>query len=381
MPAVLFAALVVASGQSQDFAPAWKTVESSIRARYYAAKTNKEKMDRLLAKYGPAATAAKTRQDFSKSVNAMIDEFGDSHFDFATTEDQGFYFMDGITKQEKGVQMPHIGAWFDTSSGENVVQYVLNGTNGEKAGLRKGDVVLTIDGEPFTPVASLAPRVGKESKLAVKRGGQRLELTVTPESANAVGLFIDASRTSAQVIKQGDKSIAYYRVWTMIDRKVADAMTNWLLRGAGQRTDACILDLRDGFGGRPEYFYEPFFAPQIPIEWNIGGNTVNQITGYAKPLAVLTNGGTRSAKEVVSGIFKKSKRATLVGQPTKGDVLGTFPQALYDWGYLEIPMVQLTLAGETLERNPVKPDITVKEETTSDDKDPIVQAALDLLAK
>lgn len=381
MPATLLVAALLTATQTQEYAASWKTVESSVRSRYYGARTNKEKMDRLLEKYGPTASAAKSRQEFSQAVNAMIDEFGDSHFDFATEEDQGFYFMDAIVRQENGRKMPHIGAWFNTTGGKAMVQYVLNGSNGDKAGLRKGDVVLTVDGEKFSPVSSLKARFGKESTLSVQRGTQVLEIKVTPEEANAVNLFIDASRTSPQVFKVGNKSIGYYRVWTMIDRKVADSMTNWVLRGPGQRTDAFILDLRDGFGGRPEYFYEPFFAPQIPIDWNIGGNTVNQITGYSKPMAVLTNGGTRSAKEVVSGIFKKSKRATLVGQPTKGDVLGTFPQALADWGYLEIPMVQLTLAGETLEKNPVKPDLAVDEKFTFEGKDSVIEAAKEFLAK
>jgi len=166
----------------------------------------------------------------------------------------------------------------------------------------------------------------------------------------------------------------------MVDIQISDMLGIFVRQGLAGRSDALIYDLRDGFGGRPEGFFELFFAPDYELAWGLGSVTSKQRTGYDKPMVVLTNEGTRSAKEVVSAIFKKSKRATLIGQPTKGDVLGTFPQMIGDWGILEIPMVDLAFEGERMEKNPVQPDISVKDDPFRPG-DEQFEAALDHLSK
>jgi carboxyl-terminal processing protease len=106
-----------------------------------------------------------------------------------------------------------------------------------------------------------------------------------------------------------------------------------------------------------------------------------QLFGYGRPLVVLINGGSRSAKEVLSYIFKKSGRATLVGQKTAGNVLGTFPQAINDWAYLEVPMLDVLADGVRLEGTGVAPDVPVAKEFDATGNDLDLQAALDRLAK
>ena len=188
-------------------------------------------------------------------------------------------------------------------------------------------------------------------------------------------MFYNATRRSAKVTEIECNKIGYVRIWTMIDKKFHEFLTNYVTRGAGKDTDAMIYDVRDGFGGRPEGFYEAFFAPEYTVDWHIQNVTISQITGYQKPLILMTNPGTRSAKEVVSNIFKLSKRATVLGGPTAGDVLGTTPYRVADWAYLEIPMVDLSMQGERLEKNPVKPDVDLGTEFDKDGEDLYLAAA------
>src|SRR5690606_25053896 len=151
----------------------------------------------------------------------------------------------------------------------------------------------------------------------------------------------------------------YIRVWTMVDEKFHQFLTNYVTRGAGKDTDAMIYDVRDGFGGRPEGYYEAFFAPAYTVDCHVQNATISQTTGYQKPLILMTTPGTRSAKEVASNIFKLSRRPTVPGGPTAGDVRGTPPYRVADWAYLEIPMVDLSTQGVRLEKNPVKPDVNL----------------------
>ena len=119
-------------------------------------------------KYEPKAKAAKDKAEFGKSVNDMIADFGDSHFGFFTKSDQGFYMMQSLVSRP-GTEMPHIGAWFRPAARGFEIQMLVEGGVAAGAGLRKGDVVTQIDGQPFTPVDSLAAKVGQKVKLTYSR--------------------------------------------------------------------------------------------------------------------------------------------------------------------------------------------------------------------
>ena len=375
-------AIAQPSPQNTDtYQDVWRKVESAIRTRYYARESRKDEMERLLSTYGPLASSARTRETFAIHVQKMIEEFGDSHFALETDADQGFYFADAILRQENAKGLPFIGAWFEPAPNGQRVRYILNASEAEEAGLRPGDVVIHAADRPFQPVYSFMTPQNKTVELTVQRGSQQLTIHVQPQTQNAIDAFYAATMRSTRIIQHDGKRYAYGRIWSMIDRKFADHIYNWLLRGAGQNSDGFILDLRDGFGGRPENFYEPLFAPEHTIEWNMGQLTIKQLTGYQKPVVVLINGGTRSAKEVVSAILKDSDRALLVGSPTKGDVLGTFPLAIEDWAYLEIPMVDLRLNGKRLERAPVEPHIHLPREYGDSAEDLFLARALQELSQ
>jgi carboxyl-terminal processing protease len=144
-------------------------------------------------------------------------------------------------------------------------------------------------------------------------------------------------------------------------------------------TDAFILDLRDGFGGRPERFADVFFRPDVKVNWDFGSNKNVQHFGYGKPLVVLINSGSRSAKELLSYILKSSKRATLIGTQTAGNVLGTSPNRINDWCILELPMVDVSVDGVRLEKNGVQPNIKVLDGFDKDGNDVVIGRAVEFL--
>src|SRR5262249_36822206 len=82
-------------------------------------------------------------------------------------------------------------------------------------------------------------------------------------------------------------------------------------------------------------------------------------SGYDKPMVVLINGGTRSAKEHFACQFKKTGRATLVGTRTAGAFLGAGGFPVGKDGLLELAVGGLKLDGKRLEGGGVAPDIEV----------------------
>ncbi|AIE85874.1 S41 family peptidase [Fimbriimonas ginsengisoli] len=374
-PLTLLAAFALAQ-TSDNFPKLWEQVSSSISSRYYARKTRGEEMNRLLEKYKPIATEAHSRAEFSKAVNDMIAEFHDSHFAFYGDDQQGYYVMDGLLRRTGAAEMPNIGAWYRLGPDGYTVQMVVNGGPAEAAGIRKGDKILAADGKPFKPVASFG--VDGNVKLSILRGYQRWEKEVKPQKGSAVEMFLDGTRDSVRVIDQGPKKIGYIHVWTL----ASDAFRNALagaVYGKLSETDAIVLDLRDGFGGRPEGFADPFFRPEARLEWKTSFGDSKQLFGYQRPLIVLINEGSRSAKEVLSLILKKSGRATLVGSTTAGNVLGTFPQRLSDWAYIEIPMTDVITDGVRLEGRGVDPDVRVPKEFDAEGHDLYLSKALEIL--
>ncbi|RYG33204.1 PDZ domain-containing protein [bacterium] len=374
-------ALSLSLAPAEDFAPAWEKIETSIRQRYYARTARKSDMDRLLAKYGPIVKAAGDRKAFDGAMDSMIAEFRDSHFDFLTPEEQGYYLMDNLLRQDKAEEMPNVGAWFRLDGDGYTVQMVLEDGAAAKAGLRAGDVITSLDGVPFSPVESLKSRVGKTVPLVYRRRGAETTTTIAVSTARPLKMFLEASRASTRVIDQGGRKFGYFHLWTQASDDFRNALSN-AIYGRLKDTDAFILDLRGGFGGRPEGFADPFFRPDMKLDWKTTPTAgYSQNFGYSRPLVVLIDKGSRSAKEILSFILQKSKRATLIGETTAGNVLGTSPYRINDWSFLEIPMVDVAIEGVRLEGKGVAPDIAVSQSPSADGKDATVEKAVEVLLK
>lgn len=376
---VATALLAPTSTATDDFAAEWKRAEDAIRGRYYARVSRKSEMERYLGEAAAKARGAQSRAAFNEAMDAMIARFADSHFAFHTDQEQGYYMFDGLLRGDNSAPMPHVGAWFRPAArGGWEVRMVLDGEAAALAGLRRGDLVVTADGAPFAPIASLRGKTRVE--LGIRRDGQDLRRTLEVKNDPALALFLRASRQSGRVIEANGKRIGYFRLWTMGTDGFRQALAS-AVNGPLAETDAFILDLRDGFGGRPEGFADAFFRPAAQLEWGGEGGRWTQQFGYAKPLFVLINDGSRSAKEVLALILQSSGRAKLVGTRTAGAVLGTSPYRLNAWSFLEIPMVELKVNGRVLEDNGVVPDVEVAEGVLPDGRDRVLARALDLAGR
>lgn len=379
---MLFAPLAFAialQAPKVDFVKAWTGIRNAIETRYYARQPDHDRMESLLNKYEPAAKSATSQGAFEKSVNDMIADFGDSHFGFFTKSDQGFYMMEALVKRD-GTDMPNIGAWFRPEGNGYAIQMLINGGAAEKAGLRKGDIVTRIDGQTFTPVDSMAAKVGNTVHVDFVRNHVPMSASVEVGKADGNAFFLDGTKASIKVIEFEGKKYGYIHLWTMSNEDQKSALANAVF-GKLKNTDGFILDIRDGFGGRPEGFGDPFFRPEVHLSWGMQGFTTDELFGYQRPLVVLIDKGSRSAKEVFAFIMKASKRATLIGEKTGGNVLGTSPSPVGDWGYLEIPMVDVKANGERLEKVGVAPDIAVPQEFDSSGKDLYIEEALRVLSR
>ncbi len=376
---IAFCALQACASVSRaaDFSREWNACVSTIQQQYYAAETRKNELDDLIREYGEPAIGSSSRSDFIRIVNEMIQKIGDSHFELHPNYQQSYFIMESIVAQRPSPQ-PFIGAYFSRQKAGWRVEMVLNNSAAEKAGLRKGDVVLRANGSPFSPIESLRA-TGNAARLDFERSGVLLAASVAVKNADFITEAASASEASAKIIESNGKKIGYFRLWMML----SDSFRTSLINAATTQfrdTDAMILDLRDGFGGFAEGYADIFFAPSSLAE-RVGQKTAtSRRFGYSKPLVVLINGGTRSAKESLSYLLKSSHRATLIGTRTAGKLLGSSQFRIADWAILQVPVVNVLLDGKRFEGIGIEPDIVIADEFGPNGKDLYIKKAIDVLS-
>lgn len=235
------------------------------------------------------------------------------------------------------------------------------------AGIRKGDVIVRIDGEragglPFDrSLALIKGETGTLVHLTVRRPRRgAIDFTVKRQD-------IDVPPISARMLTMGKKpKIAYVRVFAFPDgaaERIERATTRLVEQGAR----GAIVDLRDNPGG---LFSQAVSAASIYLEEGIVCRTdgVHEeaqtftVTGDAThpelPLVVLVNAGSASAAEILAGALYDYDRATLVGEPTFGKASVQTIAPLRNGGALKLTTAKyVTPAGADITGRGIHPGI------------------------
>ncbi|MGZ5496065.1 MAG: RIP metalloprotease RseP, partial [Candidatus Aminicenantales bacterium] len=109
--------------------------------------------------------------------------------------------VDLRTESESEYQMGYAGFQAKITT---QVQMVLGNSPAEKAGLKQGDVIVGIDGKPvyfYKFLETIQKSPGKELLFTVERGGQTLQIPVTPRKEGEVGK-IGISQVPKSVIRK-----------------------------------------------------------------------------------------------------------------------------------------------------------------------------------
>jgi carboxyl-terminal processing protease len=322
--------------------------------------------------YREKLSEVKYKLDFELLVNRMLGELHASHAAYVTDDDVEFYMLPAVLRQDMtGHRVDHIGVMGAQEGAEYVVAGVLDGGPAEKAGIQSGDRLLTADGQPFRSAGSFRGKQGQPVQVQFRRPGEPSLRTVqvTPVKQNILRAFLDATESSARILNVGGKRVGYVHLWTMANESFRTALERLVERKLHE-TDGLILDLRDGYGGSPWNYADVFFRPDVTWEQSSrDAASSTRHTGYGKPMVVLINQGTRSAKEFFSYELKTSRRARLVGAKTAGAFLGAGAFNVGNDGLLELPILGLKVDGKLLEANGVTPDVAIPSKFTYTDRD------------
>lgn len=256
-----------------------------------------------------------------------------------------------------------------------IVSSPIEGTPAYEAGIKRGDIIIKID-DTFTneleydeAVARMRGQPGTPVRISVMREGvsSLLEFALTREN-------IDIPTVESSILENG---IGYLRLKVFASNSDT-AVGQHLKKLLEQGVKAVVLDLRENPGGDLDAAVNiaEYFVPEGPVVYIVNRNgemrTYASATGnnIKLPLAVLINGGSASASEVLSGAIKDTGAGVLIGEKTfgKGIVQGIFPFGRGE-GLKLTTSKYLTPNKIDIHEKGIEPDIIVSETAGSNGED------------
>lgn len=350
-------------GRRFDAAECFDKVWDIINDKFWDPNFNGVDWEDARKRYRPTALAAKDHESFAEIVNRMLAELKTSHTCYYTKWDPGYYVMQ-LVFGKPDAHRSGIGVVTKEIEGRHYVIAAMHSSPAEEAGILSGDWLVEADGQPFHPIRSFVDKAGQETELIVQQGpseSTRRKLTVMPLDMKEKDRMANDSYASSKTIEYRGSRLAYVRLWWLHGME----MKNALEEGIYQAYDAegLIIDIRDGYGGDMGYkFIAPFLRyglGEVTVESTVRKRTFKSGAGYDKPVVVLINGGSRSGKEVLAYLFKKTGRGVLVGECTAGYVTGGSYKEISSESLLLYGSCGMLIDGKCLEGVGVEPDIEV----------------------
>ena len=270
-----------------------------------------------------------------------------------------------------------IGVQVEMRNGKVVVIAPIAGTPGAKAGILRGDVFVSVDGVKLEKPA-LDEVIGR---LRGKPGTQVRIGFMRPSTTTDFEVTLKRERIKVESVREvhlRPDGIGYLEI-TQFGERTSEEFIGALNTLNAQGMRALIIDLRDNPGGlltAAVEVAEPFFTKGELIVYTQGRKSQDRDEYRAAaseapltlPLAVLINGGSASAAEIVSGALKDTRRAVVVGERSfgKGSVQTILP--LRQGEGLRLTTARYyTPSGVTLHEKGVLPDVEVVMSSVEDD--------------
>ncbi|GAA7721433.1 S41 family peptidase [Helicobacter pylori] len=242
----------------------------------------------------------------------------------------------------------------------------LEGTPAYKAGVKSGDNILKINNE-----STLSMSIDDAINLMRGKPKTPIQITVVrknepkPLVFNIVRDIIKVPSVYVKKIK--GTSYLYVRV-NSFDKNVTKSVLDGLK--ANPKTKGIVLDLRGNPGGllNQAVGLSNLFIKEGVLVSQKGKNKEENLEYKANgrapytnlPIAVLVNGGSASASEIVAGALQDHKRAVIIGEKTfgKGSVQVLLPVNKDE--AIKITTARYYLpSGRTIQAKGITPDIVI----------------------
>ena len=255
-----------------------------------------------------------------------------------------------------------------TINGDSKVEVVgvLSGTGAEAAGIQIGDIITHMDGESIAGLSTTEFRSkmltnNKEVvSLTVVRGEETKEIAVTRQ-------LVEINSVTSEVYETNGKKIGYLRI-SIFASNTYKQFKQVLSTLETQQIDSLIVDVRSNTGGHlsvvtdiisefldsTHVIYQEKDSNGVTKEYSSGSLTKTY------PIAVLIDGASASASELLASALKEQYGAKLVGTKSFGKSTVQQVVDLNNGSKYKITIKEwLTSEGKVINGNGLLPDIPV----------------------
>ncbi len=242
----------------------------------------------------------------------------------------------------------------------------LEGTPAYKAGVKAGDNILKINNE-----STLSMSI--DDAINLMRGKPKTPIQITVVRKNepkplVFNIVRDIIKVPSVYVKKIEKTPYLYVRVNSFDKNVTKSVLDGLK--ANPKTKGIVLDLRGNPGGllNQAVGLSNLFIKEGVLVSQKGKNKEENLEYKANgrapytnlPIAVLVNGGSASASEIVAGALQDHKRAVIIGEKTfgKGSVQMLLPVNKDE--AIKITTARYYLpSGRTIQAKGITPDIVI----------------------
>jgi carboxyl-terminal processing protease len=269
-----------------------------------------------------------------------------------------------------------IGVTLETAKDDFSITAVSENSPASRAGLKVGDKIVAIDGNPVAGrpatevIRQLRGPLGSGIVLTVARPGEPANLDFTMERALVVVPTVTVSH---------DGNIAIFRV-ASFNQSTTQRLTEGIIEAQRQSNGhlaGIVLDLRGDPGGLLDQAVSlsELFITKGPIIATVGRHPASHqyfgATGHSlapsTPLVVLVNGGSASASEIVAAALQDVGRAVVIGTSSYGKGTVQTVMRLPNDGELTLTWARLvTPSGYYLQQHGVVPTLCTSGLSDSD---------------
>jgi carboxyl-terminal processing protease len=367
-------------GRLAVFDDAW----ARINERYYDQTFHGLDWDAQRTTFRTLAAKAGSSQDLYAVLRRMIASLNDPHTRVFAPEEKFDWWRPRFVS---------VGLALAEIAGVPTVIKVDNNSAAQRAGVRAGDVIESVDGEvalalvrsrltQLSDPASASARFRVFAKLLDGQSGTSVDVTWKEKDGKQKSARFERYWQQRELGVRMRRERGEYAVIEIdaFTKPIAVAFARSLKQKlAGAR--GLILDLRSNGGGDAEAMSD-IASAFLGIGSNLGQFTDRAGTSFTisthlrsaltpdpleqtkLPLIVLTSERTASAAEIFVEALRISRRATIIGTETCGCVLAVRTRHLLpDGGLLDVSELDYeTAQGQRLEGHGLKPDETVTTE-------------------
>lgn len=294
------------------------------------------------------------------AIAGMADSLGDPYTAYYTKEEWKMY--------SESITGSYVGIGVSISLGEdNLVTIVepFEGSPAEEAGMKKGDKIIRVDGKDVRGVKD------GDAVVNMIRGPEDTKVKITVyRPSNGEMLEFDLTRKKIKIAniksRMLEDNIGYIRI-VKFDSEINKYFNEHLNKLISSGMKALVIDVRDNPGG----YYDQVVAicdrllPEGTIVYTEDKYKRQDIKKsdakeLGMPIAVLINGNSASASEILAGAIKDHKKGTLVGTKTFGKGLVQASSTLDDGSGLKVTIARyFTPSGVCIHGAGIMPDIEI----------------------